>query len=702
VEENNRNPIQQQEITMTGHTLNRLLAVLALLFTTPFIHAQNKPPIILLSVDNTNEFVDVGSAVTLTAQASDSDGYIQAVELYKNGSLVGNMGSSASREVIVEPGSTQYHAVAYDNNGASATSEVVRVSGNYPPTVSILEPKTTVSVYSLAEPILITAAASDPDGTVREVRLLENGTVIAADLQAPFEFLYKPNRYGSFNLQLLAFDNRDSAQASAIRTVHYVRVFDNLDFAIPLNSGTNHVLLGSNVGATHQKGEPKHAGVPTGKSIWFLWRPTTSGTVIIDTLGSDFDTVLAVYTNRLVQGITISNLVEIASNDNDAPIAPLSRVKFFVRAGTPYYIAVDGRDGMAGNIQLQIRHQPAGSQAPAHDFLASAATATSTHNSNNIGASKEPGEPNHAGNPGGASMWYRIALPTGQQSRISTEGSNFDTVLAVYINAASPFQTPTMDNLRLVAFNDDGPVTNRTSEIILTPTVSSTYWVAVDGYNGAQGNIRFSVTTLSQQIAPTNDFFAKATTLVGGSALARVNTVRATPEVADPAPLRDSVFAAPRSVWYRWIAPSTGPVYMTTAWSDFDTILAVYTGTNISALSLVASNDDDPAGGQTSALFFNATAGTQYHIGIAGYRGASGNLVFALNQNAFYIPRLVPQFQSGRMTLAIADISGPVILESSTDLVTWHYERTITSDQPLDIAISGEIPRAFYRVRTVE
>ena len=26
---------------------------------------------------------------------------------------------------------------------------------------------------------------------------------------------------------------------------------------------------------------------------------------------------------------------------------------------------------------------------------------------NNVGMSKEPGEPNHAGNPGGKSMWWR-------------------------------------------------------------------------------------------------------------------------------------------------------------------------------------------------------------------------------------------------------------------------------------------------------
>src|SRR6187402_3082268 len=111
---------------MTCHTLKRLLAVLALLFTTQLINAQNKPPTILFSVDNTNEFVDVGSAVYLTSQASDEDGFMQAVELFRNGQLIANMGSSSTREVIVEPGFSSFHAVAYDNLGASATSEVVR------------------------------------------------------------------------------------------------------------------------------------------------------------------------------------------------------------------------------------------------------------------------------------------------------------------------------------------------------------------------------------------------------------------------------------------------------------------------------------------------------------------------------------------------------------------------------------------------
>ena len=45
---------------------------------------------------------------------------------------------------------------------------------------------------------------------------------------------------------------------------------------------------------------------------------------------------------------------------------------------------------------------------------------------------KEPGEPNHARNRGGASSWFAWTAPTTRPVTIDTIGSNFDTVLAVY------------------------------------------------------------------------------------------------------------------------------------------------------------------------------------------------------------------------------------------------------------------------------
>ena len=40
----------------------------------------------------------------------------------------------------------------------------------------------------------------------------------------------------------------------------------------------------------------------------------------------------------------------------------------------------------------------------------------------------------------------------------------------------------------------------------------------------------------------------------------------------------------------------------------------------------MASNDDDPAGGQTSYVTFTATAGTTYQIAVDGLNGATGSI----------------------------------------------------------------------------
>ncbi|HWN96071.1 MAG TPA: immunoglobulin domain-containing protein, partial [Methylomirabilota bacterium] len=52
---------------------------------------------------------------------------------------------------------------------------------------------------------------------------------------------------------------------------------------------------------------------------------------------------------------------------------------------------------------------------------------------NTLGSTKDPGEPSHCGIPGGASEWYAWQPPTNGTAVIATDGSTFDTVLAVYI-----------------------------------------------------------------------------------------------------------------------------------------------------------------------------------------------------------------------------------------------------------------------------
>ena len=73
----------------------------------------------------------------------------------------------------------------------------------------------------------------------------------------------------------------------------------NDDFAacVTLN-GSYGARAAHNASATKQAGESNHAGDPGGKSLWFCWTAPTNTTVTLDTVGSTFDTLLAVYTGK--------------------------------------------------------------------------------------------------------------------------------------------------------------------------------------------------------------------------------------------------------------------------------------------------------------------------------------------------------------------------------------------------------------------
>ena len=96
-------------------------------------------------------------------------------------------------------------------------------------------------------------------------------------------------------------------------------------------------------------GEPDHCDVPGGASQWFAYQPPIDGTVIMSTDGSDFDTVMAVYTT---DSSDFSSLQEVAC-DNDSGIDGMdSAVRFDVSADTIYYVAIDGVDAAVGLVEM--------------------------------------------------------------------------------------------------------------------------------------------------------------------------------------------------------------------------------------------------------------------------------------------------------------------------------------------------------------
>jgi hypothetical protein len=111
-------------------------------------------------------------------------------------------------------------------------------------------------------------------------------------------------------------------------------------------TGSSTSAGGTNVLATKETGEPDHEGNTGGKSVWWNWTAPASGEVVINTNGSNFDTLLGVYT-----GSSVSTLTPVTpSGGARRPQVPQSSLTFTASAGVFYRIAVVGRDGAAGKI----------------------------------------------------------------------------------------------------------------------------------------------------------------------------------------------------------------------------------------------------------------------------------------------------------------------------------------------------------------
>ncbi len=101
------------------------------------------------------------------------------------------------------------------------------------------------------------------------------------------------------------------------------------------------------------------------------------------------------------------------------------------------------------------------------------------------------------------------------------------------------------------------------------------------------------------------------------------------------------------SMWITWQPSASGIATVTTAGSDFDTVQAIYTGTALNNLVEVAA-DDDSGASLTSSNRFNVTAGTEYHIAVAGFAGAQGRIVLQWSREPTTdpLPEITSQPQS--------------------------------------------------------
>lgn len=120
--------------------------------------------------------------------------------------------------------------------------------------------------------------------------------------------------------------------------------------------------------------------------------------------------------------------------------------------------------------------------------------------SNNL-ATIEQYEPKHARKVGGHSVWISWLAPSSGLVTLTTADSTFDTLLAVYTLESG--DDPPLKRLQEIASNDDNGLA-KTSQLQFGARPNQQYEIAIDGFNGAVGDIALQLDFLaSTNILPS-------------------------------------------------------------------------------------------------------------------------------------------------------------------------------------------------------
>lgn len=262
---------------------------------------------------------------------------------------------------------------------------------------------------------------------------------------------------------------------------------------------------------------------------------------------------------------------------------------------------------------------------PPNDNFANATVifAGQTLTGTNNGATLESGE--SVFHSSTKTVWWRYRAPFSGRVTMHTCGSNFDTALTVFTGTS-------VNALSMVVHNDQatfGPCasTNR-SAVSFNATFDTVYYIQVYGFANNTGFIALNV----EQPFPCLDNFADASVLSGTSGAVGGTIVGATGQAGEPNHAANSTPL--NSVWCRWTAPMTGAAEFEVTQSSFDTTIAVYQGSAVNALRLIAHNDNQAPLVNRSLVTFAAVAGQTYYIALDGVGSATGTYALDWRQNA--------------------------------------------------------------------
>lgn len=349
----------------------------------------------------------------------------------------------------------------------------------------------------------------------------------------------------------------------------------------PSFTAVSGLVQGVNFDATAEPGEPKHAGKTPRRSVWATWVSpgNAEGIVTFRTAGSTFDTILAAYTGSPTAGLT-----EVGSDDDGATFLT-SRIRFRTQRQTAYRIVIDGFGGAEGIFLLDWQFEPSPDHLPV--ILTQPSDETVLPDSEVV--FRVAGQSNYTW------QWFFNGQPLPNQT---------DSILVV--KAASP---DTVGEYFCRAFSGNRFRDTRVARL----------QVNQNDLGGADPFARTSEKLFDSRQSASDDLRKAAKTVAHGYSGTQIfTTIGATKEVGEP---NHCGVAGGASEWFAYQAEANGTLFIDTDGSNFDTVLAAYTGPGDSFATLVSAGCDNNSGldGKDSRVVIpNATVGTIYWIAVDG------------------------------------------------------------------------------------
>ena len=357
-------------------------------------------------------------------------------------------------------------------------------------------------------------------------------------------------------------------------------------------------------------------GVSESGDAVYQWQAASSGTFIFDTNGSAFDTTLAIFTNCDGSGAELFC-------DDDGGESNQSEVRLSAVANQTYYFVVSGYSSDS-NGSFTLNYRPLGgcnstAQCGSEQicqngecvdtlgggFCGSARVLTG--GSGTVAGITRSGndlvDVSCATSSVVGDEAYRWQAPTAGDYIFDTDGSSFDTTLAVFTQCDGSGSE--------LMCNDDGPGISRNSEITISASASEVYYIVVSGYRvSSHGNYtlnyqREGAGFCDQALPVTNTGRTNGNTDFGIDLLE--------PSCAFWGDGNDMV--------YRWTPTSTSEYTIETT-GNTDTILSVFGDCN-DVDDELACDDDSGAvvNGQTT---LSVQAFTTYYIAVSASRSLNG------------------------------------------------------------------------------